>query len=271
MGPSGRTLVAATLTVMAYSPLPVKTSTRGPKILTAVGVFLLVATAAVVAGVVWLFLSVLPTGIIGSDGEPGADAVGGTEVPGTVTLSLPAGTTYAVYLAHPSSAGDVLLSDQITVTGPDGQPAGPAVIPSGTTTRNGVTAHDVSSFRTGDAGDYTVTVPELADPDATPWATIIVAEGEDVRGFVGGVFGTIAGVFLAIGLGLAGLIVTTIGAIWWYTRRQNQRQVGGGGPNPPPPGQYPGSPPGAPGPYPGPPPGAPGPPPGTYPNSADPA
>ena len=83
-----------------------------------------------------------------------------------------------------------------------------------------------------------------------------MTESDSIPGFVGGVFGTIAGVFVAIGLGLAGLTVTIVGAIWWYTRRQNQRQVGAGGPNRPgqypnPPGQYPGPPPGAPGHYPG--------------------
>ncbi|WP_147918904.1 hypothetical protein [Ruania zhangjianzhongii] len=227
---------------MAYSPLPVQTSTKGPKILTAVGVLLLLAAIAVIVLVVRLFLSVLPTGIIAADGAPGPDAAGGTEVPGTVTLSLPAQTTYAVYLAHPSSVDGLLLSDRITVTGPDGQAASPAATPSGTTTSNGVSASDVSSFRTGAAGDYTVTVPELEDPDATPWATVIVTESDNIPGFIGGVFGTIAGVFVAIGLGLAGLTVTIIGVIWWYTRRQNRRRVEAGGPNPPPPGQYPGPP-----------------------------
>lgn len=234
---------------MAYSPLPVKTSTTGPKILTAVGVLLLVAAVAVIVLVARLFLSVLPTGIVAADGAPGPDAAGGTEVPGTVTLSLPASTVYAVYLAHPSTVDGLALSDPVTVTGPDGQPASFAATPSGTTTSNGVTAEDVSAFQTGAAGDYTVTVPELEDPDATPWATVIVTESDNIPGFIGGVFGTIAGVFVAIGLGLAGLTVTIIGAIWWYTRHQNQRQVGAGGPNPP--GQYPGPPPGAPGPYPG--------------------
>ncbi|HIZ37909.1 MAG TPA: hypothetical protein H9815_19195 [Candidatus Ruania gallistercoris] len=238
---------------MAYSPLPVKTSTRGPKILTAVGVVLLLAAIAVVVLVVRLFLSVLPTGIVAADGAPGQEAAGGTEVPGTVTLSLPADTTYAIYLAHPSSADDVELSDRITVTGPDGQAAIPAPTPSGTLTRSGVSAHDVSSFRTGAAGDYTVTAPELQDPDSTAWATIIVAESDNIPGFIGSVFGTIAGVFLAIGLGLAGLIVTIIGAIWWYTRGQNRRRVEAGGPNPPPPGQYPGAPGPPSGHYPGPP------------------
>ena len=233
---------------MAYSPLPVKTSTQGPKILTAVGVVLLLAAIAVVVLVVRLFLSVLPTGIVAADGAPGPDAAGGTGVPGTVTLSLPADTTYAIYLAHPTGVS-VQLSDEIVVTGPDGQPAGSAATPSGTTTHHGVTARDVDAFRTGAAGNYTLTAPELENPDPSRWATIIVTESDSIPGFVGGVFGTIAGVFVAIGLGLAGLTVTIVGAIWWYTRRQNQRQVGAGGPNRP--GQYPGPPPGAPGHYPG--------------------
>ena len=255
---------------MAYSPLPVQTSTRGPKILTWVGVGLLLAAIAVVVLVVRTFLSVLPIGIVAADGAPGPDAAGGTEVPGTVTLSLPAETTYAVYLAYPSGVS-VQLSEEVEVTGPDGEPASRTSVPSGTTTSNGVTARDVSAFRTGAAGDYTITAPELENPDTAPWATIIVTESDSIPGFVGGLFGTIAGVFLAIGLGIAGLIVTVLGAIWWYTRNQNRRQVEAGGPNPPPPGQYPGAPgpaPGAPGQYPG----QPGPPPGgQYPGAPGPA
>lgn len=213
---------------MAYSPLPVKTSTTGPKILTAVGVLMLIAALAVVGLVVRLFLSVLPTGIVGADGAPGPDAVGGTEVPGSVTLDLPASSAFAVYLARPSGSTGVQLSDTVSVTGPDGQEAFPGITPSGSVDVRGVSARDVYSFRTSDAGEYTVTAPELTDPDAVEWATIIVAPSKEVPAFFGGIFGTIAGVFVAIGLGGAGLIVTIIGAVWWYTRSKDRRRVEAG-------------------------------------------
>src|SRR5690625_2734790 len=115
---------------MAYRPLPVKTSTTGPKILTGVGVLMLLAAIAVAVGVVRLFLSVLPTGLVAADGAPGADAAGGTEVPGSVTLDLTGDSTYVVYLARPSGSTGVQLSDMVSVTGPDGQEALPGMAPS---------------------------------------------------------------------------------------------------------------------------------------------
>lgn len=247
---------------MTHSPLPVKTSTTGPKILTGVGVLMVIAALAVVALVVRLFLSVLPTGIVGADGAPGADAVGGTEVPGSVTLDLPASSAFAIYLARPSGSTGVQLSDMVSVTGPDGQEAFPGITPSGSVDVRGVSAHDVYSFRTSDAGEYTVTAPELTEPDAVEWATIIIAPTKEVPAFLGGVLGSLAGVFVAIGLGMVGLIVTIIGAIWWYTRSKDRRRVAGGGYGSP--GLA--GPPGPVGPPPGPPPGPgiggpPGPPP----------
>ncbi len=250
---------------MAYRPLPVKTSTTGPKILTAVGVLMLIATIAVVVVVVQLFLSVLPTGIVSDHGAPGPEAAGGTQVPGTATLHLEANTTYVVYLAQPSSSPSVELSDQVEVITPSGQAAGPTPVPGSSITVNAVSARSIFAFLSGPAGEYTITAPPLVDPDAAPWATVVVAPGDDLPSFFGGLFGTISGVFLAIGLGVVGLIVTTIGAIWWYTRRKDQRRVAAGqhGPaGPGGPGGGPGGPPGygSPPGYGGPPPGPAGPP-----------
>src|SRR5699024_11091454 len=143
----------------------------GPKILTGVGVLMLIAALPVAGLVVRLFLSVLPTGIVGADGAPGPDAVGGTEVPGSVTLDLPASSAFAIYLARPSGSTGVQHSDIVSVTGPEGQEAFPGFTPIGSVAVRGVSARIVYFFRTGDAGEYTVTAPELTDPDAVEWAT----------------------------------------------------------------------------------------------------
>ncbi|WP_207632338.1 hypothetical protein [Occultella kanbiaonis] len=218
---------------------PVKTSVRGPIILTSAGAVVLIAAVVLTVLVVRLFLSVLPIGVVGSDGGPGPDAVGGTDVPGTLTLDLEADTTYTILLAHPSNAPAVALSDSITVTGPDGAAATHMAGPSLTATNNGVSARDVDFFLTGPAGPYTIEVPPLDNPAATPWATVIVTEGGEVTALIGGIFGSIAGIFIAVGLGIAGVAMTAGGAVWWYLRSRARRTLGAGPGSYPPSTQYP--------------------------------
>ncbi|UFU02713.1 hypothetical protein LQF12_14675 [Ruania suaedae] len=207
---------------MAYPALPVKTSTTGPKILTFAGAFALLVTVAVAVLVVRLFLSVVPLGVVAADGAPGPDAVGGTEVPGSVSVELAADTTYVVYLAAPTGSEAELAGD-VTVTDPAGAEVPRIPGPASTSTRDGVTAEDVYTFRAGAAGEYTVAAPALADPSASASASIVVAQGHDMPGFFAGLFGTIFGVFLAIGLGMVGLGMTVAGGIWWYVRRSRRR------------------------------------------------
>ncbi|SEE64163.1 hypothetical protein [Ruania alba] len=208
---------------MSIPPPPAPTSTTGPKILTFSGAAVLVLAIAVIVVVVRLFLSVLPFGVVAADGAPGPDAAGGTEVPGTVSLELTADSTYVVYLAHPSGLDGVELAEAVTVTGPGGTPVAGIPAPASSSTMNGVTAQDVFAFRTDAAGEYTVAAPALADSAATPWATVVVAEGHDMQGFFGGLFGSVFGVFAAIALGVAGVGMTLGGAIWWYIRVHPQR------------------------------------------------
>ncbi len=210
---------------MTYPASPAKTSTTGPKILTFGGIGLLVVTAVLAVFVVRLFLSVLPLGIVDSDGSPGPDAVGGTDVPGSVTLTLETDTAYTVYLAFPSNTA-AALSEDPTVTDAMGTilPGLPA--PASTSTIGGVSAEGVHTFRTSAAGEYTIDVPELADPDSTPWATAVVTEGDDLPAFFSGLFGTVFGVFLAIGLGVLGLGMVVGGGIWWYVRSRVRNAPG---------------------------------------------
>lgn len=216
---------------------PVKTSTRGPKLLTAIGALCLVGAVVVAVIVVRLFLSVVPFGITSADGGPGNNAVGGVEVPGEVTLTLDGDTTYAVYLAHPSAADGIVLADRVTVTGPGGAEVARVAGASDHSTTNSVSAESLFTFRTGSAGEYTVDAPPLAGPAATPWAQVIVAPQKALGGFLGSLFGTIAGVFVTIGLAGAGVVMVLIGGIWWYTRSKARKQLQRGqwspGPNQP--------------------------------------
>ncbi|TDE99075.1 hypothetical protein EXU48_02530 [Occultella glacieicola] len=218
---------------------PTRTSLRGPVILTAAGALVLVAAIVVAVLVVRLFLSVLPVGLVGADGVPGPEAVGGTDVPGTLTLELEADTTYTILLAHPSNAQAVALGDAITVTGPDGRPATSTIGPSTTVDNNGVSARSIDVFTTAAAGAYAIVVPPLDNPAATAWATVVVAEGDELPGFIGGIFGTIFGVFLALGLGVAGVAMIVGGAVWWHIHSRARRSFGAGGGPGGYPGQYP--------------------------------
>ncbi|MBZ2198392.1 hypothetical protein [Occultella gossypii] len=209
---------------------PVKTAVRGPIILTVTGAVVLIAAIVIGVIVVRLFLSVLPLGLVGSDGGPGPDAAGGAEVPGTLTLDLEADSTYVVLLSYPSNAPEPELSDSVTVIGPDGEPAAPAAGASLTVTTGGVSARDIEYVQTGAAGPYTIEVPPLADPAATPWARIVVAEVDALPGFFAGVAGSIAGVFLVFGLGIAGVAMVIGGAVWWSSRaRAGRAQAAGPG------------------------------------------
>ncbi|HLR28892.1 MAG TPA: hypothetical protein VK086_09385 [Ruania sp.] len=202
-----------------------KTSRKGPITLTVVGAVLLIAAVVVAVMVARVFFSVVPTGVLSADGGPGEEAVGGTEVPGEVTVALEADSVYAVYLARPASAVEAELLDQVRVTAAGGADVTPVPGPDSNTTVNDVAASSILTFRTGAAGEYTVSAPPLTASSDAAWATVIVAPHHEIGGFVSSLLSSIAGVFIALGLGGAGIVLMLIGAVWWYTRSRTRKQV----------------------------------------------
>ena len=75
-------------------------------------------------------------------------------------------------------------------------------------------AFNVAAFTVTSAGEHTIVVPG----SPSEGAVAVVAEGQQTSTFLVGVFGTIAGVFLAVGLGFVGLLVTAGGVVWWALR-----------------------------------------------------
>lgn len=207
------------------TPAVPKTSRKWPITLTAAGVVLLIGAVVVAVMVARLFLSVVPFGVVSADGGPGSDALGGTEVPGEVTVVLEANSVYAVYLAHPSAAVEAELLDQVTVTAPDGAEVSEVPAPSSNSTVNDVSASSIFAFRTGAAGEYTVTAPPLTASSDAPWASVIVAPHQGFGGFFSSLFSSIAGVFIALGMAGVGIVLVLVGAIWWYTRSRTRKQV----------------------------------------------
>ncbi|MFS0702234.1 hypothetical protein AB6N24_19855 [Cellulomonas sp. 179-A 4D5 NHS] len=203
-------------------------STRGAKILTAGGALLLLLTLVVGIGVARVFLGVLPLGVVTSQGEPGPAVVASLDAPGATEVELPA-DRYAVYVAQPSAdrggAGDgddaVGLAADLVVTGADGTAVdtsrGPQV--TSTTGGGGVTAHTVASFTITEPGTYTVVAPPTEDGST---ATVLLAPDQDFAPFLAGIFGSILGVFLAIGLGLVGFLLLAGGIVWWVLARRTR-------------------------------------------------
>lgn len=190
---------------------------RGPTLLVVSGVVALAATVAAAVVTVLLLTRLLPTDLLDADGEPGAAVLGHVEVPGTVTLSLEAGTDYALYLA--SSRGKTVPAAGIEVVGPLGgtvDVAADAEV-SVTTSRGGVTATTVGGFTTEQAGTYAVTAPSTVDGEP---ARLMVAPDQPVLPFVLTVTSSVLGVFVVLGLGATGLGLLVGGLVWRSSRRR---------------------------------------------------
>lgn len=193
-------------------------STRGPAWLTVTGVLLVLAAAVVAALVARGMAVMLPMDVLGPDGTPGSGVVGVVDVPGTAQMELEADTDYALYLAVQGEAAEAELSGDIRVEAPDGRAraATSAVGVSVSTARGATSARTVASFETDEAGTYTLTAPAL---EGGGDGLVLVAPDRPVLPFVAGIFGSVLGVFLAIGLGLTGVPMTVLGIVWWRRRR----------------------------------------------------
>lgn len=211
---------------MTVPPAP-RPSITGPAWMTWIGIVLLVATVAIAVGTVGLFLSLLPTGYLASDGGPGDEAIASIEAGETAEVELAAGTSYALLLVRPQEApadgpsGD-LLSGDVLIGGPDGveAPADRAPAVDMNVAAGGFVAESLAGFRTTGAGVHTVSVPAALDDEPT---SVLLVEDREPVGFIGGVFGSIGGVFAVLLLGASGLALTIGGALWWSSRRRARR------------------------------------------------
>lgn len=199
-------------------------STRGPAGLTVAGVVLVVAAAVVAVLVARGMAGMLPTDLLGADGKPASGVVGVVDAPGTARMDLEADTDYAVYLAMQRPPEGVDLAGDVRVEAPDGRVtlASSSAEVSVTTSREPTTAWTVGAFETDEAGTYTLTAPAVSNGGD---ALVLVAPDQPVLPFVAGIFGTVLGVFVVIGLALAGVPMTVLGVVWW--RRRATEPAGG--------------------------------------------
>lgn len=200
-----------------YLPPPPKTSTRGARILTLLGVLALVV--AVVVGVVGIrTLSDAVTDPLRPSAGSIVIARGPSDAP--LTLEAEAGRTYSLVALDRTSAASVAAT--ASVAGPDGAPV--RVVPVDESTHLSVDGYTVSrfaSFTTTTAGTYTI---DVVSSVARSWDVAVADPGavDDLaRDLVVGVVLVVAGV---IGAGI-GLVLSISGWIWWAVRRSNQRKV----------------------------------------------
>lgn len=200
-----------------YLPAPPRTSTRGARILTLIGVLVLVV--AVVVGVVGIKT------LSDTVSDPLRPATGSVVIArgpsdASLTLEAEAGRTYSLVAIDPTSAATVAATAD--VTGPDGEPV--RVVPVDESTHlslDGYTVSRFASFTTTSAGTYTI---DVVSSVTRSWDVAVADPGavDDLaRDLVVGVVLVVAGV---IGAGV-GLVLSISGWIWWAVRRSNQRKV----------------------------------------------
>lgn len=201
-------------------------STRGPKILTFIGIGVLVLGITGIAMSIYVMVSLVPSGIMSLAGHPGSAVVASTEVPGETTVEGTAGSPYTLWIASETSTpvqttrADIEILDE---TGKQIDLRGPSV--SGTRTYQSHSAQSLATFTAPTTGTYTVKVTRAPGIDTDE--SIFIAPASGFGSFFTGVFGSVGlmlfGIFsLIIGGGLgAG------GGIWWGTTvssRKKQQQ-----------------------------------------------
>ena len=200
-------------------PLPpapgARTSVGGPRAMTLIGaVLVLVAIVLLALGLPAIF-STVPLHVVDSAGNPGSATIATLHAPGTTTVHLEPGY-YDVDVASKGAFGE--LGGTVAVVGADG---GRVTVDSPTVTSTFTMLNtyviSAATFHVSEAGDYTITAPEVS-PEA---AQVLLAHGKDPSTLAG------AGLELlgAIVVGASGLGLGIGGGIWWGSRVRNRKRL----------------------------------------------
>ncbi|TDE99074.1 hypothetical protein EXU48_02525 [Occultella glacieicola] len=204
----------------AHPPPVVKTSTKGPRILTFVGIGLVVAATALVAIVVFAFN--WDQSVLSPDGSPGPTVAVVVDVPGEGVVEVSSSADHAVYLTHPTGDPVPELAGRVLVHAPSGEVLELESLAVGETSEGGVSAEFLGVFHPSTTGEYRIEVPATLDGSA---ATVLVrAVPGDYDGLGQVVFAAIA-VPAAIGLGAIGFAMGVGGGIWWSQRAAAGRRA----------------------------------------------
>ncbi|MFC8191561.1 hypothetical protein ACFUMH_07845 [Cellulomonas sp. NPDC057328] len=199
-----------------------RTSLTGPVVTTSIGVLVLLVTLVVGLLTARTFVGLVTSDVVSSSGEPGPAVVADAPAPGATTATLEAGQRYAVHLAWPAQGAiEPRLSDVVLLQAPSGAvvaaDADPAV--DGTFTAGRWSVESVAAFTAPESGTYQVAVPAADVADAR----VLLAPDQDLAPFVGGVLGSVAGVFGVLLLGAFGAGLVLGGVIWWVIRARARR------------------------------------------------
>lgn len=186
----------------------------GAKVLTWIGsVLLALGIGAGVFGAMG-FTDLLPVGVITSDGEAGANALGGGDVPGSVAVTAEAGDIVVIWEVREHGSASALSREDVRVTLRDEDvPVSPAQV-NGSSGLADATATTLAQFTAPGSGDYTIEV--TGGDDAT--IGFVAAQGDSLPGFVGGVFLTVFLWLAAVGLSVIGVGLLIGGIVWGMTR-----------------------------------------------------
>ncbi|MEP7763950.1 hypothetical protein [Sanguibacter sp. 25GB23B1] len=199
---------------------PADTSTRGPAIMTTVGVVLVVlALVLVVVGIVRLTDTVSEDALDVHDGRWAA-VEAREDIPDPVELAAEEDTTYAVLFI--GRTGDEVEVRDLAVVGPRGEDVDLDATQVGYTFSTSRTTTHVATFDTDEEGTYTLTVE---GPSASASGDLAILDDDLVVGLV---VGAVSGlVLLGAGIltGLVGLGLGIGGAVWWSMRRSAARGV----------------------------------------------
>jgi hypothetical protein len=208
-----------------YYPAPtVKTSTKGPKILTLAGICCLAIVIAIVCVVVFAFT--WNQSVLSTDGSSGPTVTVAVDAPGEGLVEVTTTERQRVYLTYPTGGPAPGLDGEIVVHASTGQTI-EVLVPDGGSDVNegGTTAHLIGLFDPVAAGEYRIEVPATTDGSA---ATVLVQPTtSDYEGLGQVVFAAVA-IPVAICLGAVGVVMTICGGIWWSQRALARRRLRGG-------------------------------------------
>ena len=219
-----------------FPPPPVRTSTTGPKVMTFVGIGLLIIAAAVlIAGIVQIVSTVSRFSDEPSRSSHSLDYV---RLPGSLSFTGEAGEEYAIVVN--STSGRTIDLDDVEVTGPDGRPVDLSIssVNFENSTPGSETHLRAITFTAPLDGTYSTTV---TGSSADLPGTLTAVDADEIASVIGRAALAVVAIVAAALLGVLGVGLTIGGGIWWHSRSTARKRAWTGGPGAPPPayGQYP--------------------------------
>ncbi|SDC23008.1 hypothetical protein SAMN05216410_1433 [Sanguibacter gelidistatuariae] len=202
---------------------PPATSTTGPKVMTFIGIgLILVAVAALIVGITQVAGAI--SGVTNPANSP--YALAHATLPGSLEFHGGAGEDYAL-LYTTTSAGSIDVND-LEVIGPDGAKIDVSLssFTFDKNTTNSQSSSRAATFTAPEDGVYTVSVTG-GSADAS--GSIAVVNASELATIFGK---TAIGVVFIVGAALCGVLglgLTIAGAIWWNLRRKARAQLGQAG------------------------------------------